>query len=268
MNMNRSSYIKWFKNKNTKNQYQVHREAVYPLIQECHERHASYGYHMIAAYMREHSDWNGSDHLVHKCCKFLGIKSKIKHYKYTHKDIGEEHMVFDNVIHNDWSTETPLEKISSDMTCMKYRGTLYDVVLYLDAFNNEILSYAYINQHNSSIPYYEGLEKLLIKLKGIETQTILHTDQGSTYSSKVYNHTYKDYNIMRSMSRAGTPTDNPIIESMNGWMKAEIDCDWDIDSYETFDQFIEEYIYYYNHQRYAYSLNYKTPVQYRIDLGF
>ncbi len=29
------------------------------------------------------------------------------------------------------------------------------------------------------------------------------------------------YNIIRSMSRIGTPTDNPIIESKNGWLKTE-----------------------------------------------
>lgn len=30
------------------------------------------------------------------------------------------------------------------------------------------------------------------------------------------------------MSRAGTPTDNPIIESLNGWMKAELILDFGI----------------------------------------
>lgn len=198
----------------------------------------------------------------------MGIKSKAKHDQQIDTKPGNEHLVFDNLVKNDWSTTRPFEKIVSDMTCIKHRGRLYDVVLYLDAFNNELVSYAYTPLHNSSIPYYEGLTKVLSKLKGIETPTILHTDQGATYSSKVYNNTYKDFNIIRSMSRAATATDNPKIESLNGWIKAEIACDWDIDSYETFEEFIESYIYYYTHQRYAYALNYKTSVQYRIELGF
>ena len=70
------------------------------------------------------------------------------------------------------------------------------------------------------------------------------------------------------MSRAGTPTDNPKMESINGWIKDEIINDWNIDEYESFDEFIENYIYYYNNERLAYSLNYKTPIQYRTELGF
>ncbi len=30
------------------------------------------------------------------------------------------------------------------------------------------------------------------------------------------------YNIIRSMSRAGTPTDNAAMEAINGWVKAEL----------------------------------------------
>lgn len=45
----------------------------------------------------------------------------------------------------------------------------------------------------------------------------LHTDQGSIYSSAGLYQAHKDYtNIKRSMSRAGTPTDNPVIKSLNG----------------------------------------------------
>lgn len=33
---------------------------------------------------------------------------------------------------------------------------------------------------------------------------------------------HKDYPISRSMSRAGTPTDNPVIESLIGWIKGDL----------------------------------------------
>ena len=53
--------------------------------------------------------------------------------------------------------------------------------------------------------------------------TIIHTDQGSVYASVAYNDLIKDRNIERSMSRAGKPTDNPVNESLNGWIKEELD---------------------------------------------
>ena len=70
------------------------------------------------------------------------------------------------------------------------------------------------------------------------------------------------------MSRAGTPTDNPKMESINGWIKDEIMNDWNIDSYNSFDEFINTYIYCYNNERLACSLDYKTPIQYKAELGF
>ena len=37
-----------------------------------------------------------------------------------------------------------------------------------------------------------------------------------------YNDLIKDTNIIRSMSMAGKPTDNPVNEALNGWIKEEL----------------------------------------------
>ena len=70
------------------------------------------------------------------------------------------------------------------------------------------------------------------------------------------------------MSRAGTPTDNPVIESLNGWIKAELYKDFKIYLAEDINIVINDYIKYFNTQRLAYSLQYKTPVQYKTEQGF
>ena len=36
------------------------------------------------------------------------------------------------------------------------------------------------------------------------------------------------YNVIRSMSRAGTPTDNAAMEAINGWIKAELFTDFHV----------------------------------------
>ena len=77
--------------------------------------------------------------------------------------------------------------------------------------------------------------------------------------SVAFNNAYKDYSITRSMSRIGTPTDNPIIESKNGWLKKEMYVDFNQDDYETVD---------YNYLRPSSALNYKTPIEYKTQLGF
>ena len=70
------------------------------------------------------------------------------------------------------------------------------------------------------------------------------------------------------MSRAGTPTDNPVIESMNGWIKAQIRSDYRINDYDNIEDFIKGYIRYYNHERPMYALNYKSPAEYTLSQGF
>jgi len=61
------------------------------------------------------------------------------------------------------------------------------------------------------------------------------------------------------MSRVGTPTDNPVIESKNGWLKKEICVDYDINNYNTIHELIKDS----NEYKPSYALNYKTLIEYR-----
>ena len=65
-----------------------------------------------------------------------------------------------------------------------------------------------------------------------------------------------------------TPTDNPIIESLNRWIKEEKKIDFNLKSVESKPSFIESYVNYFNNERLWYKLIYKTPVLYRIEQGF
>ena len=95
---------------------------------------------------------------------------------------------------------------------------------------------------------------------------MLHTDQGSVYASMAYNEIIKDTVIVRSMSRVGKPTDKPVNESINGWMKEELYMDFKIDECrcrEEFMEVLEKYVDFYNKHRPCYALGYDTPVNYR-----
>ena len=93
----------------------------------------------------------------------------------------------------------------------------------------------------------------------------LHTDQGSVYSSAAFFDAHKKYNIIRSMSRAATPTDNPKIESINGWIKTEMYAEGWHKRYDTAEEMVAAFVEYYNTERPAYALNYKSPIQYKTE---
>ena len=72
--------------------------------------------------------------------------------------------------------------------------------------------------------------------------------------------------IIRSMSRAGKPTDNPVNEALNGWIKEELYAEFHLERYrhkQDFINTIERYVKYYNTQRPCFAIGYDTPEKYR-----
>ena len=70
------------------------------------------------------------------------------------------------------------------------------------------------------------------------------------------------------MSRVGTPTDNPIIEALNGWIKEELFLDFDLAYAKDVPALLNKYVDFFNNRRPVAALGYKSPVQYRTELGF
>lgn len=142
---------------------------------------------------------------MHLCCKYAGIISAGKHYRYVRP--GDERIKYKNLVNNSWSLLTrPLEVVVSDMTTFNVKGKYYELTFYFDAFTKEILSYKLSGRSGDSTTYYNGLKDVLNVIKKEEPTepTVLHTDQGSVYSSISYNELIKNYNIKRSMSRANS----------------------------------------------------------------
>lgn len=271
MNISRSGYYKWLKNKETLNKYEINRLELEKIIKEIHNKKPSYGYRRINSIILRETGWIVTNNLVHKVCKLLKIKSCAKHYKY--KRTGEESIKYPNIIKGNWKTTRPFEKVVSDTTTFYFKKKAYDWTFYLDVFNNEIIgSDVRESKHGCNILNHRiALSNMLknkIKRGYKNLETVLHTDQGSVYSSASFNNILKKFFVARSMSRAGTPTDNPVIESKNGWLKKEMYIDFDINNYNTVQEFIEDVVKDNNKYRPSYALNYKTPIEYKIQLGF
>lgn len=270
LGVNRTGYYKWLKRKGRPNRYEKDRELLTDLLQEEHQKHPSYGYHRLAQTVRNETGWLFSHNLAHKCCKQAGIYSLArKHRKYRRP--GEESIKFPNLVRGRWNVCRPHELVTSDMTMFKNKGKWYEWTLLVDVFNNEILAHSVTDRPGYNKPYYDCLDELK-RLAGTKKEQnspiTFHTDQGAVYSSKAYCLAHAEYNIIRSMSRGGTPTDNPVIEALNGWIKEELYQDFDLANADDVPALLDKYVTYYNEERAAYSLDYKSPVRYRIEQGF
>ena len=118
-------------------------------------------------------------------------KSEAKHYKY--KKPGAAGKIFPNLLLSELQIDGPLQCIVSDMTAFRVKGVYYELTLYMDLWNNEIVSHALSSKRGDRMTYISGLKELLeLKKQHPEYQMILHSDQGSVYASKAYNDLFAD----------------------------------------------------------------------------
>jgi transposase InsO family protein len=271
MGVSKSGYYKWKGRQGKLNRYEQDRQLLTKFLTEQHEKHPSHGYHMLADDVFQATGWIFSHNLAHKCCKEAGIRSKARKYRYK-KQEGEEHIKFPNIVDGNWNADRPVQIVVSDMTVFKNNGKNWEWTLLVDTFNNEILAHQATPVTGSNKPYYHCLE-VLNRLAGKKNeeqtpQVVFHTDQGSVYSSQAFQRAHEHYNILRSMSKGGTPTDNAIIEALNGWIKEELYLDFGLETVEDVPKLLDEYVYYFNNRRPAAALGYRSPVQYKTELGF
>lgn len=196
----------------------------------------------------------------------LGIKSCAKPKKYT--NLGHEHKIFPNVLSREFKSSTPFEKIVTDITLLTHKGKKYHLACYLDLFNNEILEWG-ISEKEDNLLILMPLKRLLEKKRmNTNIPLVLHSDQGSQYTSISFTSLLERYNITQSMSRAGNPRDNAVMESFFGWFKCVLEHDFKYKQSDNLVETVKNAITYYNNERPSYALKYKSPVQYRIERGF
>ena len=263
MDVSRSGYYKWLRR--DPSDRDINREAMVEVVEEVHSEYPSHGYRWVAAYIRNTLRTKVSDNFVYKCFRYLGIKSETKHQPhYKPRKVKDR---FPNLIFSTWETvDRPRQVIVSDMTAFKFWYFYFEITFYFDVFTKEILSWQLAERRGAREQYIDGLKDVISLLKGRTEPTVLHTDQGSVYASMAYNELIKDTLIVRSMSRAGKPTDNPVNEALNGWIKEELVIDFKIEalrSREDVRDCIDKYVTFYNENRPCFAIGYDTPANYR-----
>lgn len=131
-----------------------------------------------------------------------------------------------------------------------------------DAFTKQIKAYVL----SSSLEEDFVLEtiELLFKENGedIHTEALIHSDQGAHYTSYQFIELLKSKEIRQSMSRKGNCWDNAPQESFFGHMKDEIGNLKNVENLEELKEIVDDYMNYYNTERYQYELAKLSPNEY------
>ncbi len=178
----------------------------------------------------------------------------------------KEHRVIENKLNREFKQNVPAKVLLTDITYLKYSNSQTAYLSTIkDGSTNEILAYKVSDRITLDIAL-DTIDLLILNHKDIiHKDAFIHSDQGVHYTSIKFQKLLKDNNLGQSMSRRGNCWDNAPQESFFGHMKDELD----IKSCSSFDELcsiIDDYMDYYNNDRYQWGLNKLTPVGYRNQL--
>ena len=202
---------------------------------------------------------------VHKYMNsMLGLKSIVRPKKPEYKH-GKPHKIFENKLQQDFTAEKVNQKWCTDFTYLfcgdhevRYNCTI------LDLHDRSVVA-SITDRHITSSLAIRTLQKALDMQPAIKGELILHSDQGSQFTSREFVEFCESVHVTQSMSKAGYPYDNAPMERYFNTLKNELTCLYEYETEEALYQAVEEFAYVeYNHVR-PHSFNgYLTPYQARI----
>jgi putative transposase len=252
----RSSYYRWV---NGVEEYKNEYEEL--IINICKATKYRNGHRKIRAILKNKHHIHLNRNTVQKIMQKNHLQCKVKP-KRKWKLQGESEVIAPNILNRDFSASKPNEKWVTDITYIQYGSETLYLSTILDLYNNEIVAYKLYN-HQQTPLVIDTLEEALNKRNQPEG-VIVHSDQGSVYTSYAFQNCLKNNHLISSMSRRGNCWDNAVIESFHSNLKTEEFqyCKFNSLSNLAVVSKIDVYIDHYNEERIQEKLGYLTPKEF------
>lgn len=262
LNILPNAYYNYLKNK--KADYFANKAKILTEIQNIYHEHEGVdGYRSMRVFL-ERKNIRLSAPTVHKYMNTELELYAIVRKKRPNYEKGTPHKVFDNLINQNFTADEINQKWCTDFTYLFLTdGSKRYNCSILDLHDRSIVA-SITDKNITSDLAIRTLKKALDSQPKIKDSLILHSDQGSQYTSKDFIDFCKSVGITQSMSKAGYPYDNAPMERYYNTLKNER---INLHYYHTDEELnaaIEDFAYvWYNHVRPHSYNNYKTPFQAR-----
>ncbi|MBA7848671.1 IS3 family transposase (plasmid) [Klebsiella sp. RHBSTW-00484] len=176
-----------------------------------------YGYRKIHLDLRDSGQQCGVNR-VWRLMKRVGIKAQVG-YRSPRARKGEASIVSPNRLQRQFNPDAPDERWVTDITYIRtHEGWLYLAVV-VDLFSRKIIGWSMQSRMTKDIV----LNALLMAVwrRNPENQVLVHSDQGSQYTSHEWQSFLKSHGLEGSMSRRGNCHDNAVAESFFQLLKRE-----------------------------------------------
>lgn len=155
---------------------------------------------------------------VWRLMKRVGIKAQVG-YRSPRARKGEASIVSPNRLQRQFNPDAPDERWVTDITYIRtHEGWLYLAVV-VDLFSRKIIGWSMQSRMTKDIV----LNALLMAVwrRNPQKQVLVHSDQGSQYTSHEWQSFLKSHGLEGSMSRRGNCHDNAVAESFFQLLKRE-----------------------------------------------
>lgn len=263
--VSRSGYYKWVEAASLREARETQDQVDFALILEAY-KYRGYAKGARSIYMRLlHQNVRMNLKKIRRLMHKFGLKCPYRGpnpYRQMAKAL-KTSTVFPNKVERKFLAGGVRKVLLTDITYIFYdKGVCYLSTI-LDAFTREVLAYQISESLEVSFVLRTVAE--LVEKHGytLDDTTIVHSDQGCHYTSKAFIKALRDNHFVQSMSRKGNCWDNAPQESFFGHMKDEIR--YEIAMMKTFAEVkakIDDWIDYYNHDRYQWELVKLSPKEY------
>ncbi|ABF12314.1 transposase catalytic site ISRme11 (plasmid) [Cupriavidus metallidurans CH34] len=176
-----------------------------------------YGYRKITVDLRESGE-ACSRHRVHRLMKGEGLRAQVGYGskpRYRGGPVG----VVANVLNREFAPDAPNKVWVTDITYIRtYEGWLY-LAAVMDLYSRQIVGWATRSTMTSDL-VLQALLAAVWKRKP-RAGVMVHSDQGSQFTSDDWQSFLKAHNMVPSMSRRGNCHDNAVAESFFSALKKE-----------------------------------------------
>ena len=255
----RATYYRWCA-KGVVKHPSVLEEAIIELCKQTKYRN---GHRKIRALLEQTYRLSANRNTVQRIMKKYHLQCRIKP-KRIWKSQGERVIVAPDLLQRDFTASEPNKKWVTDITYIQYGSTTKYLSTIMDLFNNEIVAYK-LYEHQQTPLVMDSL-KMALENRDYPEGVIIHSDQGSVYTSYAFQEFVKRNHLISSMSRRGNCWDNAVIESFHSNLKSEefqyvkFNSLGDREVYER----VTHYLNYYNQERIQEKLGYLTPSKYGV----
>ncbi len=211
-----SGYYSWLQQPKSKRQHED--ERLTGIVKQFWlESGCVYGYRKLYRDLRDTGELCGANK-VHRLMRLAGIRAEVG-YRKPRSMGGEHHVVTPNVLDRQFDPLKPNQAWVTDITYIRtHEGWLY-LGAVMDLFSRRIIGWSM----GSRITKELVLDALLMAIwrRKPSESVLVHSDQGSQYTSHDWSEFLRAHGLEGSMSRRGNCHDNAVAESFFQLLKRE-----------------------------------------------